>query len=140
MTSKREDILDAVQTILASTAGVSGRVFRGRPYAARLEESPCIFLSWTNDVPDYDNLSTMDWVLQLKVVIVTRGDEADELADPIAVSVYNLLMADRQLSGKAMDVLPGEQRMDIIEGDKPVGMLTGTWFIKHRTAQNTLDA
>lgn len=140
MTSKREDILDAVQTILANTSGVSGRVYRGRPYPARLAESPCIFLSWVNDNPAYDNLSIMDWTLQLKITIITRGEEADELADPIAVSVYNLLMADRQLGGKVMDVLPGEQRMDIIEGDKPVGALTGTWFVKHRTGQNTLDA
>lgn len=140
MTSKREDILAAVATILAGTSGVGGRIYRSRAEALRREESPAVVIEFVSDIPNYDNLNFMNWVLTFRVIIVTRGDIPDQLADPVAVSVYNLLMADRDLGGKVMDLLPGEQRMDIIEGDKPIGVLQGLWIAKHRTSQNALDA
>lgn len=138
MTSKREDILAAVATILDGTAGAT--VYRSRAEAIRREESPALVVEFVSDTPDYDNLSIMNWALTFRVSIVVRGAVPDQLADPIAVSAYNLLMADRTLGGKVMDLLPGEQRFDIIEGDKTVGVLQGLWIAKHRTAQNALDA
>lgn len=140
MTSKREDILAAVATTLGSVSGVGGRVYRSRAEALSRAESPAVVVEFASDNPNYDDLSIMDWVLTFRVIIITRGDIPDQLADPIAVSVYNLLMADRTLAGKVMDLLPGEQRMDIIEGDKPIGVLQGLWIAKHRTSQNALDA
>lgn len=140
MSSKREQIISALATALASTSGVSGRVFRGRPYPARLTETPCIFLSWVSDQPNYDNLNTMEWLCQLRLTIITRDEEADVAADPIMISAHEIIMGMRTVSGLALDVLPAEQRMDIIEGDKPVGMLQALYNIRYRTAQNELDA
>lgn len=138
MTSKRENILAAVATILDNVP--SATFYRSRAEAMRREEGICVVLEFVSDIPNYDNLSIMDWLLTFRVIIITRGDTPDLLADPAAVSVYNLLMADRGLGGKTQDLLPGEQRMDIISGDKPVGVLQGLWIAKHRTSQNLLDA
>ena len=140
MTSKRENILAAFATALASASGVSGRVYRSRAEALRREESPAIVIEWLTDLPTEPNTSQMDWNLTVRVVIITRGDIPDQLADPVAISVYSLLMADRTLGGKTLDLLPGEQRMDIIEGDKTVGVLQGLWVAKYRTSQNALDS
>lgn len=137
--SKREQIISAIETATAGTDGISGRLFRGRPYPARLSEAPCIFLSWVNDLPAYGNLDDMDWMLTVRATVITRDDEADVAADPIIKSFHSLVMADRSLGGLAMDVLPGEQRMDIIEGDKPVGFLQALYLVKYRTDQNSME-
>lgn len=136
--SKREDILSAIETAITSTAGIDSRVFRGRPSPARLEETPCIFLSWVNDLPVYDNLNFMTWTLTFRLTVIVRGEDAETLADPIIKDADSKVMADRDLGGLTLDVLPAEQRMDIIEGDKPVGFLQALYVAKYRTDQNTL--
>lgn len=137
--SKRESIISAIETAITSTAGIDSRVFRGRPSPARGEETPCIFLSWVNDLPLYDNLSIMDWTLTVRLTVIVRGEDAETLADPIIKSAHSKIMADRDLGGLALDCLPGEQRMDIIEGDKPVGFLQALYVVKYRTDQNALN-
>lgn len=140
MTSQREDILALIKTTITPATGISSRVFRGRPDPVRISETPCIFLNLANDVPNYDQLNFMEWNTTVRIEIVVRGDAPDTLVDPIAKSVHSLLMADRSLGGIALDVLPAEQRMDIITGDKPIGVLSCLWRIRHRTEQNSLTA
>jgi len=136
--TKRENILSALVSALAPAEGVSGRIYRGRPYPARVEETPCIFVTWVNDLPSYDNLNIMDWVLTFRVVIVTRDEAPDVAADGILNSVHSLLMADRTIGNTVHDVLPAEQRMSIIEGDNPVGLLEALYNVKYRTAQEAM--
>lgn len=139
MTTTREDIIGALTTALASTAGVSGRVFRGRPYPAGLTELPCIFVSWVYDRANYSNNFSMDWTLSITLTVLVRGEAPDVLADPIIKSAHALLMADRSIGGRVLDILPSEHKMDIIEGDNPVGLLQAIYNIQYRTNQESLD-
>jgi hypothetical protein len=44
MTTKREQILAAVDTLLAATAGATGRVYRSRQEAFGRNESPAVVI------------------------------------------------------------------------------------------------
>ena len=97
--SKRERILQRIETVLAATAGVSGRVYRSDPAAATRAQAPCIHLRWRTDQATPQTVPQIERTLSVEIAIVTRGDKPDQLADPIAQSVHALLMADPTLGG-----------------------------------------
>lgn len=130
--SRREQIMARVATVLAATAGVSGRVYRSRTEPARKEELPVIMLDWTGDDALTVTNDFMDWTLQLRVVLVVRGDEPDSAADSIVSSIYNLLMADRTLNGLAIDLEPVRVSNELQDGDMPHAILTSFFNIRYR--------
>lgn len=140
MTSARETILSAIETAIAGTTGLSGRIYRGRPYPVALDQTPCIFLGWDTSNPNFQDIAQMDWFTTVRLAVVVRSETAETAADTVIGSAHALLMADPTLGGAALDILPGEQRMDIIEGDKPVGLLTALYVVRHRTEYNSLEA
>ncbi len=134
MTTKTEAILAYVATLLAGTAAIAaGNIYRSRPEPVSRDESPALLIEKIGETADYSNLAYLDWTLQFRIAIVTRGAVPDTLADPILTSAYSLLMADRTLGGRVFDILPHSINFRVLEGDQPVGITDCIFTVKHRT-------
>ncbi len=138
MTTKRESILAYVATTLAGVSGVSGRIYRSRPEPVRREETPSIVVEPMQDVSEYNLLDFIDWTMQFKLTIFTRGAVPDQLADPIVQAAYGLLMADRNLGGLVFDIIPSGIYNQINDGDQAAGTTEMLFTCKYRTASATL--
>ena len=140
MTSKRESILTAIASALASTSGVSGRVYRSRVEPLARAESPAIVIEPVSDRAEQNtSLPTLDWSMTVRVVVITRGNLPDQLADPIIESAHSKIMADLTLGGYAIDVQPLGVDFDLREGDQPSGVISLEYLVRYRTSVANLS-
>lgn len=138
MPTRREQILSRITTVLASTSGVSGRVYRSRVEPIIRGQSPAIVVEPISDQADQTTLATLDWSLTVRVTVFTRGAIPDQLADPIVAAAYDLIMQDTTLNGYAIDVLPIGTQFEMIEADQAAGVVACDFLVKYRTPLNTL--
>ena len=139
MATKREQILAAIATALASTAGVSGRVYRSRVAALQRAESPAIVVEPISDTPTQNtSLPTLDWRMRVRVSVITRGDVPDQLADPVIESMHSKMVADLTLGGLAIDVQPDEVSFNLVDADQPAGVIFNDYIIQYRTTVASL--
>ena len=138
--SKREAIMQEVATRLASTAGVSGRVFRSYAEAMDRDEHPCILLRWTNEQATPQTVPLLERTLSIEVAILVRGDVPDQLADPIAQSVHALLMADPSLGGRAIDSRLALASFEFENADATAGKITHTYEVEFRHSYADMTA
>jgi len=128
--SRSEQILQAIETLLASADGVNGRVFRDRWEALARNELPAIVLLPLSEDPQEQAIPFMDERLTVAVDILCSGAGLSTLADPIRVSAHGLLMADRSLGGLALDVLPAGTVWDAESGE--IGVLRCRYRAQYR--------
>jgi hypothetical protein len=139
MTTKREQILSAIATALATTAGVSGRVYRSRVTAMQRAESPAIVIEPISDTPTQNtSLPTLDWRMRVRVTVIVRGDVPDQLADPIIESMHAKMVADLTLGGYAIDVQPDEVTFNMFDSDQPAGVIFNDYIVQYRTSVASL--
>jgi hypothetical protein len=139
MTTKREQILSAITTALATTAGVSGRVYRSRVTAMQRAESPAIVIEPISDTPTQNtSLPTLDWRMRVRVTVIVRGDVPDQLADPIIESMHAKMVADLTLGGYAIDVQPDEVTYNMFDSDQPAGVIFNDYIVQYRTSVASL--
>jgi hypothetical protein len=138
MPTRREQILSRITTILAATAGVSGRVYRSRVEPIIRGQSPAIVVEPVSDQAEQTTLATLNWSLVVRVTVFTRGAVPDQLADPVVASVYDLIMQDTTLNGYAIDVLPIGTQFEMIEADQAAGVVACDFSVRYRTPLNTL--
>lgn len=136
--SKREAILTQVAATLASTSGVSGRVYRSRTEPLARDEAPAIVIEPVNDTALQDTLATLSWTLTFSVAIIMRGLVPDQLADPILEDAHSRLMADTSLGGLAFDVSPVSVSFEALAADKPAGVIVALYACKYRTSLTSL--
>ena len=139
-TSRREQILAYVATTLATTAGVGGRVYRSRVEAFSRNEAPAIIIEPGPDRAQTYSICKLDWTLDILVVVHTRGQIADQLADPILLDAHSKLMADRTLGGLAIDIIP-----TLTDPQRDKADLTSLWQVnsyqvRYRTAVDDLSS
>ena len=70
MTTKREQILAKVKTILTTTTGINKRIFRNRVEPFAREESPSIVVEFSSDNPSLRNRDFIDWTLAIRVIVI----------------------------------------------------------------------
>jgi hypothetical protein len=141
MTTKREQILSAIASALASTAGVNGRVYRSRVTAVQRAESPAIVIEPISDTPTQNtSLPTLDWRMRVRVSVIVRGDTPDQLADPIIEDMHAKMVADLTLGGYAIDVQPDEVTFNMLDADQPAGVIFNDYIIQYRTTVASLAA
>ena len=134
MTTKRESILAQIATTLASTTGVSGRVYRSRVTALSRGESPALIIEPVSDTAQQiTSLPRLDWTLRVRVVVVVRSSTPDSDADSIIESLHSKIMADLTLGGYAIDVQPVLSNFNYLDADKPAGVITNEYEILYRT-------
>jgi hypothetical protein len=139
MTTKREQILSAIATALATTSGVSGRVYRSRVTAMQRAESPAIVIEPISDTPTQNtSLPTLDWRMRVRVTVIVRGDVPDQLADPIIESMHAKMVADLTLGGYAIDVQPDEVTFNMFDSDQPAGVIFNDYIVQYRTGVASL--
>ena len=134
MATKREQILAQIASTLASTAGVSGRVYRSRVTAAARSESPMIVIEPVNDTSQQiTSLPKLDWTMRVRVVVVVRSVNAYTEADPIIESMHSRIMSDLTLGGYAIDVQPVLTTFEFLDADQPAGVFSNEYDVKYRT-------
>jgi hypothetical protein len=142
MTTKREQILAAVATKLAPTAGATGRVYRSRQEAFSRNESPAVVIEPGPESAATEPASTckIDWTFTLVVAVYARGTIADQVADPVVKSVHSLLMADRSINGLAMDLWPLGRDPQLERADLAAVWEVLTYRVRYRTSVTDLSA
>ena len=141
MATKREQILAAITTALASTVGVDGRVYRSRVTAVQRAESPAIVVEPISDTPTQNtSLPTLDWRMRVRVSVIVRGDVPDQLADPVIESMHAKMVADLTLGGLAIDVQPDEVSFNLVDADQPAGVIFNDYIVQYRTSVASLSS
>ena len=134
MTTKRENILAAVKTALAGTAGVGTRIYRSRVDPLSRGESPALIIEPVSDTPEQNtSLPTLDWTLRIRVVVIERSDIPDQAADDTIESMHSKLMADLTLGGLAIDIQPAQTSFQLLEADQPAGVIFCEYEIRYRS-------
>ena len=139
-TSRREQILAALYSELEGTVDVGTRIYRSRVEAFSREEAPAIVIEPARDPARTYSNCKLDWTLDVLVAIYTRGSNADQLADPIAVDVHSRLMADRTIGGLAIDIVPIDTVWERDKGDLTSLWLVATYQVRYRTKDDDLTA
>ena len=135
MTTKREQILDAIVASLAGTVSVGNRIYRSRVEPFARGESPAIVVEPVNDTAVQTTaLPTLDWSLTVRVAIIVRGNAPDQLADPIVESAHSRVMADLTLGGYAFDVRPESVSFELLEADQPAGVISLDYLVRYLTS------
>jgi hypothetical protein len=141
MATKREQILTAITTALATTVGVNGRVYRSRVTAVQRAESPAIVVEPISDTPTQNtSLPTLDWRMRVRVSVIVRGDVPDQLADPVIDSMHAKMVADLTLGGYAIDVQPDEVSFNLVDADQPAGVIFNDYIVQYRTSVASLSS
>jgi len=136
VTSKSEQILAAIATALAPTAGISSRVFRDRWEAVARNEMPCIVIEPLGEEPGQTSIPFTDYTLAVAVDVLVSGSPLSTLADPIRVNAHSRLMADRTLGGLTHSVDPGPSEWKGEPGGG--GILSLSYRIPFRTRTEDL--
>ena len=131
MPSIREQILAAIQTRLAPTAGIDGRVFRSRNEAVARGEMPAIIVQPIKDEAEsIGGICKTNRELTVKVAILVHADVPDQAADPIAVDLHPRLISpgDTTLGGLALDIQPLEDDFQFAATDGVIVMAYKVWY------------
>jgi hypothetical protein len=141
-TTKREQILAQVDTILAATSGATGRVYRSRQEPLSRNESPAVVIQPGPEPKSAEPVSTckIDHAFTLVVAVYARGAIPDQVADPVVKSVHSLLMADRTIGGLAMDIWPLDRDPQFSEADLAAVWEVLTYQVRYRTSVTDLGA
>ena len=134
MTTKRENILAAIKTVLTGTTGVGTRIYRSRVEPMSRAESPAIIIEPVSDTPVQNtSLPTLDWTLRVRIVVIERATVPDQEADDTIESLHSKMMSDLTLGGYAIDVQPAQTSYQLLEADQPAGVIFCEFEIRYRT-------
>jgi hypothetical protein len=129
----REEILFAMVTLLTDAVAVTPPVFRSRTDPISRGQSPAIVISPVSDQAQQVSVPYLDWSLIVHVIVYTRGDAPDTLADPIIVAINSTLLADMTLGGLAMTILPVSTHFAFSDTDAQLCAATCEYKIEYRT-------
>lgn len=140
MTSKREQILEALKSQIAvalSAMGVS--VTRSLTDAYEVDDADVIVVHrGVNNISE-DMLSVADHTMQVMVSVVTRSAVPDRQADTYFVPIHPLVLHFSDLD--IIDVSAGKTDEPKYGGsDGRVAMVTSHFFIQYRTDANSIEA
>lgn len=139
MATKREQILARIATNLVGTVGVSNRIYRSRVEALARAELPAIVVEYIKDEAEMKgSLPYLDWLLIVRLTVVTRGNLPDQLADPTIESIHSKLLADITLNSLAFDIIPFRVEFDVLDTDLPTGISMLFYKVKYRTPLNSM--
>lgn len=132
MSSKREQILQALCAALAPVTLIEGRVYRSDPEATDRENTPCINVTWSAEQATPQTVPMMERTLSVAVAVLARGDIPDQIADQIIVDVHQRIMADTTLGGLAIDTMLDTAAFEFVSADQTAGKLTHEYQIMYR--------
>lgn len=139
MSSRKEQIIAALASSLAATAGI-GTVYRSRVEAFSRDEAPAMVIEPGPARCNPYSTCKLDWTLDVIVAIHTRGNIPDQQADPIQVSAHSLIMADRTIGGLAIDIIPSGDDPQRDKADLTSLWLVTTYQVRFRTLATDLES
>ena len=135
-----EQILLALESTLASTAGVGGRVYRDRAEAFIRAECPALLIEPDTEIRAGETTCCTDRMLRVRIVILTRDGAVSKIADPIRVSVHALLFANATINGLATTLRQANVQWEPESGDGQPGYCVLSYEIGLRTLTTDLTA
>ena len=139
MTSKRENILARILTIVTPTTGISNRAYRDRVVALTRTETPSILIEGISDSAEQNtSLPTLDWSLTVRCSVIVRSSTPVTTSDATVVNMHSRIMADLTLNGYAIDVQPNNVDIQTIDSDQPTGVIACEYLVRYRTEINDL--
>lgn len=136
--TKREQIIDAIMALLAGVTGVSGRVYRSRTELFERDEAPAISVTWERETPRQNVIDFVDKDLSVDIMVYTRGDEPDSLADPICEQIHSLLLNASTLGGLSLDITESGTDIEMDDADTPACFTNMRYTVWYRHARNSL--
>lgn len=136
MSSKREQILSALVTLLTGTTPAGANVFRSRVTAVERDVTPAIVIRPEEDMPEKQFAGMTINILAMAIDVYTRGDVPDQLADAVIVPAHALIMADPTIGGLAAITRQGPSKWEMHDADQVAGLSTFLYHIKY-TSQET---
>jgi len=134
MTTKREQIMARLLTVLANTTGVSTRIYRSRTVPLTRGESPALILEPVSDTVEQNtSLPTLDHSLTVRVSVIVRGEIPDNVADATVESLHSKIMADLTVNNLAIDVEPSDTSFELLDADQPGGVIGVEYIVRYRT-------
>jgi hypothetical protein len=142
MSTKQEQILAAVYTMLQPLTETQGRVYRSRQEAFSRSESPAVVIEPGPDSAAPEPVSTckIDWTFTLAIAVYARGEVPDQVADPVIEEIHSLLMADRDLAGLAMDLWPISRDPQFDKADMAAAWVVLLYRVRYRTSVTDLGS
>ena len=139
MPTKREAILSRLAAVLQPTTGVTGRVFRSRVEPLARGLLPALVVEPAGDTALVDTpIGVIQWSMTARVSVIAEGSVPDQVADPIVQDMHSRIMADTTLQGLVIDIIPQTVSFDLVEGDRPTGLIQADYLISYRTARGSL--
>lgn len=138
MTTKREQIMQAIVATLGTATDVAGNVYRSREEALTRADVPALIVTADGEEPLQDVSGFMEKQLTVAVGVFVRGDVPDTLADPIVESVHALLMGEPTLGGLALDMSEGGTTWDMDEADQTALIVNMRFVVWYRHARANL--
>lgn len=136
--SLRETLLTAVMSTLAGASGAGIHVYRSRTVAVSTDADVAVLVRPASDTPEQIVIPYMDRTLEIEVQVRARGEIPDSAADATVADVHAKLMANRTLSGNALDIEEGPTDWAFDDADTPLTEVTMRYRVKYRTADNSL--
>lgn len=138
--SAREQILQAMAETLVDIEGLVGGVWRSRRDVIARGECPLIIIEPVSDSAQQNDYTFLTWTLQVQIIVVTRGQEPDRLADPIITAIHERLMDDQTLGGRAMDLQPVSVAFSAESADQVVGYANYQFSVTYQTPLQSMAA
>jgi len=136
--SKSERILAAIEAVLASTDGISGRVFRDRWEAVARNEMACIVIEPQSESDEVPAVGPINTDLTFAVDILISGAPLSTLADPIRVDAHSRLMAEPFTGLDVIHVYPQSREWQAESGE--IGILSCSYSVRYRSSLSDLTA
>ena len=135
-----EQILTALESTLAATAGVGGRVYRDRADALIRGECPALLIYPETETPTGETTCRTDYDLLVRIAILTRGGAVSVVADPIRVSAHQVLFANPTIDGLASSIRVAGVQWEPEKGDYSPGLCVLSYKIGFRSLTADLTA
>lgn len=132
MSTRREQLMQAVKARLMGATVAGDHVFRARAIPLERALSPAIVIRWQGDARVEKisaDIESRD--LSVLVEVLTRGDEPDSLADPLVVSAHAAMFSDPTFGGLCAKVIPGDVEFDEDEADQSAGITTAHFTLRY---------
>lgn len=131
MSSIRDQILAAIEAALTGTTTAGNSIFRELDAPLSREMVPGIIILPEEEADQLQGDSINESTLAISIAIYTRGDPADQLADPIAVAVHRILMTSTAIAALAHQVRKNGSKWERHEADQTAGVLTMTYHFRY---------
>lgn len=136
MSTHRESILEAMQVLLGTLAGVV--VYRSREAALARTEGPAILLRPEEETVENQAARLTVRDLIVSVTVIARGPVADRIADPILQALHTVLAADQTLGGRVARLIEEGTKWDFEVADQNAVAVEVRYRLRYLTPVTSL--